>query len=69
VAGYLEMFFRNPNYFAQMNPTLFDAFVQLFGWDTRAAWPQDFPFYVTENKKFYRSGERPWPPGIKVPNN
>jgi hypothetical protein len=69
VAGYLEMFFRNPNYFAQMNPALFDAFVQLFGWDTRAAWPNDFPFYVTENKKFYRSGERPWPPGITVPNS
>jgi hypothetical protein len=69
IAGYLEMFYRNPNAFAQVNPALFKAFELLFGWDTRTAWPKDFPFYVTENKRFYNSGERPWPPGISVPRD
>ncbi len=68
IAGYLEMFFRNPNYFAELNPDLFNAFVLLFGYDTRRAWPQDFPFYVDGNRKFYRSGERPWQPGLTVPD-
>lgn len=64
IAGYFEMFFRNPHYFAESNPDLFNAFVELFGNDTRRAWQRDFPFYVEENRKFYRSGQRPWPPGI-----
>src|SRR6185503_5052686 len=68
IAGYFEMFFRNPHYFAGSNPDLFNAFVEVFGYDTRRAWQRDFAFYVDENRKFYRSGERPWPPGITVPN-
>lgn len=68
IAGYFEMFFRNPHYFAGSNPDLFNAFVELFGYDTRPAWPRDFPFYVDENRKFYRSGERPWKPGVTVPD-
>ena len=67
IAGYFEMFFRNPHYFAGQNPDLFAAFVELFGWDTRAAWPADFPFYVEGNRRFYLSGERPWPPGLSLP--
>lgn len=66
IAGYLEMFFRNPNYFAAQNPALFNAFIELFGWDTRTAWPKDFPFYVEGNRNFYRSSERPWKPGLTV---
>lgn len=68
IAGYLEMFFRNPNYFATQNPALFEAFIELFGWDTRTAWPKDFPFYVEGNRNFYRSSERPWPPGLTIPD-
>jgi hypothetical protein len=67
IAGYFEMFFRNPNYFGASNPDLFNAFVDVFGYDTRRAWPRDFPFYVEGNRQFYRSGERPWEPGITVP--
>jgi hypothetical protein len=67
IAGYFEMFFRNPHYFAELNPDLFNAFAELFGWDTRRAWQKDFQFYITENRKFYLSGERPWKPGITVP--
>jgi hypothetical protein len=66
IAGYFEMFFRNPHYFASSNPDLFEAFVEVFGCDTRRAWERDFPFYVDENRKFYRSGQRPWPPGITL---
>jgi hypothetical protein len=67
IAGYFEMFFRNPNYFASLNPDLFESFVELFGWDTRTAWPKDFPFYVEGNRRFYLSGERPWQPGLTLP--
>jgi hypothetical protein len=62
------MFFRNPHYFSGQNPDLFTAFVEVFGYDTRRAWQRDFPFYVDGNRSFYRSGERPWPPGISVPD-
>jgi hypothetical protein len=58
IAGYLEMFFRSPNYFAAQNQDLFAAFMELFGYDPRNAWKQDFPFYVNENRKFYL-GQRP----------
>ncbi len=67
IAGYLEMYFRNPHYFAQLNPDLFNAFAESFGYDTRRGWKKDFPFYVEGNREFYRSGERPWPPGITIP--
>jgi hypothetical protein len=68
-AGYFEMFFRNPHYFAAQNPDLFAAYAELFGYDTRRAWPEDFPFYVDENRKFYLSGQKPWTPGITVPES
>ncbi|GMV33717.1 MAG: hypothetical protein DCC59_04050 [Chloroflexi bacterium] len=58
-AGYLEMFFRNPHYFAQQNADLFAAYVELFGCDTRRAWTQDFPHYVNANRSFYASGKKP----------
>lgn len=67
-AGYFEMFFRNPNYFAAQNADLYQAYVELFGYDPRRAWKEDFPFYVNENRNFYlTSGEKPWPPKITVP--
>jgi hypothetical protein len=52
-AGYLEMFLRNPNAFARMNTTLFDAYRLLFGWDPRTAWPHDFEFYIETNNAYY----------------
>jgi hypothetical protein len=65
-AGYFEMFFRNPHYLAEMNPDLHAGYVALFGYDPRRCWPQDFPFYVESNRKFYASGEPLWPLGITI---
>jgi len=59
LAGYLEMFFRNPHYFAAQNSGLFMAYVELFGYDTRRAWAEDFPHYVNANRSFYASGQVP----------
>ena len=69
LAGYFEMFFRNPNYFASQNEELYVAFVELFGYDPRKAWKQDFPFYIHQNRDFYLSGQRPWKPGLTIAND
>jgi hypothetical protein len=66
-AGYLEMFFRNPNYFAEQNPDLFAAYQELFGYDTRKAWSEDFPHYVKANKSFYTSGQKPSKASLSIP--
>jgi hypothetical protein len=68
IAGYFEMFFRNPNYFASQNDELYASFVELFGYDPRNAWKQDFPFYVNQNREFYFGGQRPWTPHLTIPN-
>lgn len=57
-AGYLEMFLRNPNAMAQMNPALHTGYVELLRWDPRQAWPRDFEFYIAGNRAFYASGQR-----------
>jgi hypothetical protein len=67
IAGYFEMFFRNPNYFASQNSDLYTAFVERFGYDPRNAWKQDFPFYIDQNRDFYLSGQRPWKPQLTIP--
>ncbi len=67
IAGTLEMFFRNPNYFAAQNPTLYQAFATLLGQDPRRDWKEDFGFYVTENRKAYLGGQRPSPQHITIP--
>lgn len=67
IAGYFEMFFRNPNYFASQNETLYAAFVGVFGYDPRKAWKQDFPYYIDQNRDFYLSGSQPWKPGLTIP--
>ena len=67
VAGYLEAFFRNPNYIAAQNPDLFNAYVELFGYDTRRAWPEDFPHYVNVNRNFYNSGQTPPKTRLTIP--
>ncbi len=69
IAGYLEMFFRNPNYFAANNADLYSAFVELFGYDPRGAWKQDFPHYVDQNRNFYLSGRKPGKPGLTLPKD
>ena len=69
IAGYFEMFFRNPNYFATQNPDLYTAFVDLFGYEPRKAWLQDFPFYVNQNRGFYLSGQRPPKPHLTIPRD
>lgn len=53
IAGYLEMFFRNPHYFAAMNPTLYDGFAALLRQDPRQYWAEDFPYYIRENRMVY----------------
>jgi hypothetical protein len=69
-AGYLEMFLRNPNYFASMNPTLYQSYVELFRYDPRAAWRADFDFYIRENRNFYlTSGQKPWDPHLTIPTS
>ena len=69
IAGYLEMFFRNPNYFEASNPDLYSAFVELFGYDPRGAWKQDFPHYVNQNREFYLSGRKPGKPNLTIPRD
>ncbi|MEI6043921.1 MAG: hypothetical protein WCS37_05970 [Chloroflexota bacterium] len=67
IAGYFEMFFRNPNYFADQNPTLYASFIELFGQDPRRYWPSDFPFYRDENRKVYVERHKIGVQNITVP--
>jgi hypothetical protein len=67
IAGYLEMFFRNPHYFAHQNPDLYGGFAALLGHDPRRAWETDFPAYVEDNRGFYLSGRRPSPTRLTLP--
>ncbi|MBI1258909.1 MAG: hypothetical protein GC204_15675 [Chloroflexi bacterium] len=66
IAGYLEMFFRNPHYFAAQNPDLYQAFALCLKQDPRQYWKVDFPFYVQQNRDFY-ARQRPPKPGITLP--
>ena len=69
IAGYFEMFFRNPHYFAEMNSDLYQGFALLFRQDPRSAWEQDFPFYIQQNRDFYlKSGKQPGLPGLTIPS-
>jgi hypothetical protein len=67
IAGYVEMFFRNPHAFARQNPDLYAGFATLLRQDPRRAWEADFPFYVEENRRFYLGGGRPSQPGLTFP--
>ncbi len=67
IAGYLEMFFRNPHYFAAQNPDLYQAFAQCLKQDPRRYWREDFPYYVRQNRDYY-TRQRPPKPGITIPN-
>lgn len=66
IAGYFEMFFRNPHYFAQQNPDLYESFVLTFGQDPRKVWAADFPFYIEQNQGFYKGEKRPPKHGLTI---
>jgi hypothetical protein len=66
LAGYLEMFFRNPHYFAATNPDLYRGFAELFRQDPRRVWEADFPYYVKTNRDTYTSGKRPNRPRLSI---
>ena len=69
IAGYFEMFFRNPNYFGSLNPVLYDSFATALQQDPRRYWSQDFPGYIGENRKAYLGGQRPSPQNINIPQD
>lgn len=56
IAGYLEMFFRNPHHFARQNITLYRAFERLIGWNPRQVRQKDFASYIEANQKEYAEG-------------
>jgi len=66
IAGYFEMFFRNPHYFAAQNPDLYESFRLTFQQDPRQAWAADFPFYIEQNQSYYRGLQRPPKPGLTI---
>lgn len=66
IAGYLEMFFRNPHTFAAQNPALYGAFSGCLKLDPRQYWQQDFLYYVEQNRAYYRSGQKPPKAGITL---
>ena len=46
IAGYLEMFFRNPHYFATQNPDLYSGFQLLFKQDNEAGITKYFTVHL-----------------------
>ncbi len=64
IAGYLEMFFRNPHAFARRNVMLYRAFERIFGWDPRDALSQDYQGYLAANQKEYARGRITTRPGL-----
>ncbi|HEX9056048.1 MAG TPA: hypothetical protein VF818_00815 [Ktedonobacterales bacterium] len=67
IAGYLELFLRTPRRFAALNPQLYGALARLLRQDPRAAWPEDFGYYVRENEAAYLPGKPLGPSGISIP--
>lgn len=63
LAGYWEMFWRNPHAFCSHTPLLYDALTAYVGHDPRA-YTTDYPGYVHGNRAFYAAGERAWPSQI-----
>ena len=65
LAGYWEMFWRNPNAFARTAPELYLALTQYVNHDPRA-YTTDYRGYVEGNAAFYARGERAWPSDIRI---
>ncbi|MFM2308672.1 MAG: Glucose-regulated metallo-peptidase [Chloroflexota bacterium] len=64
LAGYWEMFWRNPHAFGAHSPQLYDALMSYVGHDPRM-YTVDYPGYVNGNRTFYGAGERAWPSQIR----
>ncbi len=65
LAGYWELFWRNPHTMAQVCPQLFAVWSEYTQCDPRQALTRDYLGYVNGNRAFYGSGERPWPSSIR----
>jgi hypothetical protein len=65
LAGYWEMFWRNPHTMASSSPQLFAALCSYTGGDPRRLMPTDYLGYVQGNREFYQRGERPLPSAIQ----
>lgn len=65
LAGYWEMFWRNPHSMASACPALYATWCDYTQCDPRTALSNDYMGYVEGNRAFYRSGERPWPSHIR----
>ena len=65
LAGYWEMFWRNPHRMATTSPQLFVALCGYTRQDPRQFVTTDYLGYVHGNIAFYQSGERPWPSAIQ----
>lgn len=67
IAGYLEMFFRNPNHFAVRNPILYESFRILLKQDPRQYFKKDFNKYIEQNYGAYYNRNHLLPAsGLKV---
>lgn len=67
IAGYLEMFFRNPFYFAELNPTLYESLLLLLKQDPREYVIRDFDGYIKQNREAYISKHQNIPEaGLRV---
>ncbi|MSQ24414.1 MAG: hypothetical protein EXR58_07695 [Chloroflexi bacterium] len=69
IAGYFEMFFRNPHAFADTCPELYASFQAALNVDPRSYVRSDFDGYVSANRAFYASGQPVPRPGISVPTD
>lgn len=65
VAGYWEMFWRNPHAFAAHSPTLYAVLMQYVADDPRR-YTTDFMGYVRGNQAFYAQKEPAWPSAIRL---
>lgn len=67
VAGYWELFWRNPHAFAAHTPLLYGVLVQYVGHDPRT-YTTDFVGYVTGNRAFYTQKKPAWHSAIRLVN-
>gem|GEM_PF-1270913 len=65
LAGYWEMFWRNPHSMARISPQLFMALCRYTRQDPRQFVTTDYTGYLQDNIAFYQSGARPWPSAIR----
>jgi hypothetical protein len=66
VAGYFELFFRAPRYFAAQNPVLYAAFALLLRRDPRRSSSRDCSLYVDQSRATYSAPLNLPPCGLRV---